>query len=355
MQRLLPYSKKPLLGLDINPAYVTLLGLVRHANQLHCDRFSLQSLPARGTSERGALQPLTLLERLKHVAQQSGGRIKKIATALEGGAVYTRVLTLPATLSDVAMEHQVRLAAQDAFPDVAEALSVDFQVLRLNHQDPEQVDVLMVACDQHAVSERVTLLKDAGFKTNVVDVDVYALQRACGFFLESNPVAAHQTVAFLHLNRNQAILVVIREGELLYSKNQPVNNQECLRQAKQILAIDDWLGGDAQKASTLGLSGTDQLLSLFVPAVSTQVRQMLQYFYSAVGQNPVSKVYLTGEMAIVNGLSDEVEDTLNMPVSVANPFLTMPISKRVDAAQIKAIGPALMLCLGLALRGVQDD
>jgi type IV pilus assembly protein PilM len=60
---------------------------------------------------------------------------------------------------------------------------------------------------------------------------------------------------------------------------------------------------------------------------------------------------LAGGAASIRRLDQLVEERLGLPVLVANPFGHMSLSPRVKAQELMREAPALMIAVGLALRG----
>ena len=52
----------------------------------------------------------------------------------------------------------------------------------------------------------------------------------------------------------------------------------------------------------------------------------------------------------MEGLAALVEEKLGTPASVANPFVDMNISSKVDADALRNDAPSLMIACGLAMR-----
>ena len=59
---------------------------------------------------------------------------------------------------------------------------------------------------------------------------------------------------------------------------------------------------------------------------------------------------LAGGTASIDGLAGMVQEKLGTPVTVANPFMNMSLSPKVNAAAIANDAPSLMIACGLALR-----
>ena len=94
----------------------------------------------------------------------------------------------------------------------------------------------------------------------------------------------------------------------------------------------------------------NEVLNPFKELALLQVRRSLQFFFSASQHNKVSHIILAGGTVVIPGLASLIEDNMGIQTSVANPFIDMTISKRVDAEYLHTDAPALMTVCGLALR-----
>ena len=64
----------------------------------------------------------------------------------------------------------------------------------------------------------------------------------------------------------------------------------------------------------------------------------------------VDYIIMAGGVSYMEGLSDLVQEKLDTPTIVANPFAEMTISPRVNAVALSSDAPAMMIACGLALR-----
>ncbi|RZV50591.1 MAG: pilus assembly protein PilM, partial [Pseudomonadales bacterium] len=88
----------------------------------------------------------------------------------------------------------------------------------------------------------------------------------------------------------------------------------------------------------------------FQEAVIQQVSRSLQFFFSSSQHDEVDRVLLAGGVAAMDGLAGLVQEKLGKPTSVANPFINMDISPKVDAEALNNDAPSLMIACGLAMR-----
>ena len=108
--------------------------------------------------------------------------------------------------------------------------------------------------------------------------------------------------------------------------------------------------GLAKKQGGLPDDYTDEVLEPFKEAVLQQVSRSLQFFFSSSQYDDVDYIVLAGGTSSIDGLSDLIESKLGTPTIMANPFMDMALTNRVDADALANDAPALMIACGLAMR-----
>ncbi|TFY94440.1 type IV pilus assembly protein PilM [Pseudomonas nabeulensis] len=168
-----------LLGVDINDTAVRLVELGRSANGYSIQGYITQALPARAVVD-GAFRDL---EGIGHALQVALPRLhttlRGAAIAVAGSSVITRVIELAAGLSDEEMAWMIQAEADQYIPYPLDGVAIDFQVQGHVAHDPARVKVLLAACLKEHVEAREAVLALAGLVPKVIDVEAFALARAC--------------------------------------------------------------------------------------------------------------------------------------------------------------------------------
>jgi type IV pilus assembly protein PilM len=60
-----------------------------------------------------------------------------------------------------------------------EEVSFDYEIVGPNENDPELMDVLLVATRTDNVEQRQVAVEAAGLKAHIVDVEAFALENSC--------------------------------------------------------------------------------------------------------------------------------------------------------------------------------
>lgn len=353
----LPWFKskpRPLVGVDISSSAVKLLDLEQQGGQFILKHFSVVPLPVGAVAEGEICDSVAVSYGVEKAREFSQTPLTEAAGVVLGSSVMIKQVTMSAGLNEADIESTAWVEANKHFPDIINDMNLDFQILGQHANDPQLIDVLLVACRKDKVEQRIEALSEGGFKTQVIDVDYYALERASQ--LVSNQLingGDKQTIAFINLGIYNASLIVIKDHQLIYSRSQAFNGKHLIDLLKSKLEIDDWLMSFAERCESLDQNHLKELVDLITPQLVPNIRQLLQFYYSAENQQTVDQVVLSGECAVVPNIAGQLSEQLALPTTVADPFKQMDIQVLSGTPnQIRVTSPAFMVCAGLALRGL---
>ena len=167
------------LGVDINDSSIRLIELGRSAGGFSVQGYVTQALPAHSVVDGTLLD----LECVGRALQQALSRLQPsarcAAVAVTGPSVITRLIEMDAGLSDEEMAWKIQMEADQFIPYPLDEVAIDFQVQGPSAQGAQWVQVMLAACLREQVEAREAVLSLAGLVLRVVDVEEFALERAC--------------------------------------------------------------------------------------------------------------------------------------------------------------------------------
>jgi type IV pilus assembly protein PilM len=250
------------------------------------------------------------------------------------------------------MEVQIQLEADQYIPYSLEEVNLDFDVLGPTASNPEMVDVLLAASRRENVDDRVAALEMAELTPAIVDVEAYAMENACTLLLGArDDAAAEQTVAVADMGATTTTLHVLHNGQTTYTREQHFGGLQLIEEVQRRYGLPREEA--KQKIIDGGLpdSYEAEVLAPFKEAMAQQIGRALQFFYSASRLNRVDQIILAGGSARIRRLDELVEERLGIPTVIANPFTHMSVSPTIRAQALDQDAPAMMIAVGLALRG----
>jgi len=167
---------KVLLGVDISSSSVKLLELSRSGSRFKVDSYGVVPLPPNIVVEKNVQDVPALADALKKLVAKTKSRVRDVAVAVAGSAVITKVIDMPADLSELGLENQIMTEADQYVPYPLDEVALDYEVLGPSEANPDQVEILLAACRHENVDTRVSALEMAGLRPGAVPADRRAVR-----------------------------------------------------------------------------------------------------------------------------------------------------------------------------------
>lgn len=338
------------LGLDITSSSVKLIELSKSGNRYRVESYMVRPLPPNAVVEKNISDDQAVAETIRKVVAQARPRTLDAACAVAGSSVITKIIEMPAELNDQAMENQITLEADQYIPYPLEEVALDFQILGPSESSAGQVDVLLAACRQENVESRQRAIEEAGLRAKIIDVEVFALERAFKLIADQMEALEDQVVAIADIGATMLTLSVLVDGRTVYTREQLFGGRQVTEEIQRRYGLSMDEAGLAKKQGGLPEDYESEILEPFKEALIQQISRSLQFFFSSSQYNFVDLLVLSGGVAAMDGLGEEVEEKLGIPTKVANPFADMSVASKVNGAALANDAPAMMVAVGLALR-----
>ncbi len=346
-------QSKLALGIDITSSTVKLLELSKSGNGYKVESYMVRPLPPNTVVEKNINDVEALAEVILKVVSQADVKIRDAAVAVAGSAVITKVVEMPGDLSDEGLESQLSVEADQYIPYPLDEVALDFELIGPSENNPDQVDVLLAACRRETVDLRAEALEIAGLRPKIVDVEVFAIERAFQLIAEQMEDLGEQVVAIADIGATAMTLSVLVEGKTLYTREQSFGGKQVTDEIQRRYGLSLEEAGQAKKQGGLPEDYEPEIVEPFREALIQQVSRSLQFFFSSSQYNYVDQLVLAGGVAAMEGLREEVEEKLGLPTIIANPFANMAVSNKVNAVALAMDAPAMLVATGLALRSVE--
>ncbi len=345
----------PTLGLDISSTAVKLLELSRSsgrgAAQYRVESYGVEPLSPNAVVEKNIADEEAVGNAIRSVLKRSGSKAKRAAVAVSGSSVITKVISMPASLSEREVEEQIELEADQYIPYPLEEVNLDFEILGPSEKMPDMVDVLLAASRSDNVEARVRALELAGLDAAVVDVEAYAMENACGLLAAQLPNQGEdQIIAVADVGATNTTLHVVHEKRIIYSREQAFGGRQLTEEIQRRYGLSFEEAGMAKRQGGLPDSYLSEVLEPFKEAMAQQVGRSLQFFFSSSAYSSIDQIILAGGSSSIPGVDESIEERLGTPALVANPFAEMSVASRVKPQSLSNDAPALMIACGLALR-----
>lgn len=345
-----------MVGVEIGTSAVRVLELSRQGDDYCVEAYARVALPDNAVQGKNFKDEDAIVNALKEAIHTSGCKAKQAVVCVSDSSIISKVIQLEEGVSSQEEEELVVLEADKYIPFAIEDVSIDFQVLGPAEKKPGFNDVLVVASRAENVNIRVNLLNQCGLETKIVEVESYAVQRACQQF-EHKLLNQGQDkiIAILDIGEFRSQLTVLDDLQVVFTQEEEFGGRQLTEEIARFygLTIEEAL--DAKLSNNLPDDYNSSVLSNYLDMIVLQIKRVLQYFYSTTSYSVIDMLVLAGAGCQIEGLVSMVEQDLDTPVLLATPTLNMTFGSKVDPDRVNQDSASLMTVCGLALRKFQGD
>lgn len=349
MRRLYRKPSKGLIGVDISSTSVKLLELSVKNDRYWVESYALVPLSEGSMVEKNILNPEAVGDALERAFNLANTQTTAAALAIPTSMVISKTIEMDADMTDDEREVQIRMDAEQYIPFPLDEVSLDFEVLPDRLANPNRVNVLLVATRLENVESRCEAIELAGLTPKVADVESFAIENAFKVFADTLPMGVN-TIGVLDIGHTMTTLSVLKDNKIIYTREQVFGGKQLTQEIQNRYGLSFEEAGRAKKSRTLPDDYDVEVLEPFLEAVVQQAARSLQFFFSSSQFNEIDHILLAGGNANIPGLAKLLQQKLGYRVTIANPFLQMGFSSKIDIKRIESDASSLMVACGLALR-----
>jgi type IV pilus assembly protein PilM len=345
-------ANPPLVGVDISTSGVRLVELADAGKgELRLERYASEPLP-RGSVVDGNIENIdAVAEAVRRAWKKSGTKAKAVALGMPPAAVITRKIILPAGMSEDELEVQVESEASQYIPFALDEVSLDFDVIGMAPNTPDDVEVMLAAARREKVEDRVAIAEAAGLAATVMDIESYAARAALERVVAQMPQAGKdQIVALFQIGAGATHISVMLDGETVYEREQPFGGNQLTQDIVRAYGLAFEEAETRKRSGELPENYQAELLGPFLDSAALEVTRAIQFFYTSTPYTRIDQLFLAGGCALVPGLLDIIASRTRIASAVLSPFKGMQLGPAVREQQLRQEAPAYLVACGLALR-----
>lgn len=277
--------------------------------------------------------------KIKHLVSSIGGdntSIKQIKTIF---------------LPDEELESALFFEAKKHLPISGAEMLLDYQVLSVEERT-NNMNILLAATTKELLEEHSRILTEAGTAPGIVDIESLSVANCFAFnsYAEEGiyiilNVGAHKTNMVIYgpeakfFARDIAWAGYSFTKEIMKKKNLSFEEAEKFKKEHGIKKAEK--KGDSESLISLDITEKST-----VEHIATEVKRSLRFYVKEAGSSDFRKILLVGGSAKLIGFPEYMEEQLNIPTEVYNPFFNLEMPEKFKDKQ----DPQLALALGLAMR-----
>ncbi|WP_251977472.1 type IV pilus assembly protein PilM [Salinicola avicenniae] len=343
-------SSRGMVGVDITSATVKLIELERHGSGLRVDSYAVRPLQEGAVVERRIRDKSEVVDALRRAVEHGNLKSRRAVVAVPTAAAITRHLSLPAALSDDDIEARIQMESEKYVPFPLNEVAFDFQRLGRHPRYDDQQEILLAACRLQDIDTLTSTLEAAGLEAVAVDVEGFALERACRALQTQYAGGGDETIALVDIGANLCAFHVIRAGRIVYSRDNLYGGRQLTNAISKRYGLSFEAAGRAKKRGGLPDDYRQSVLMPFIDTLIQHIGRSLQLYSTTAGQQEIRHLVLAGGSSALPGFAERLRAQSGLEATLANPFTQMRISSRLDVGALAADAPAMLTACGLAMR-----
>lgn len=348
-------KNKDLIGLDIGSNSIKIVELKRGKNKFELVNMGIAPLSPDVIVDGALMNSGAIVEAITGLTGNLKIKTKLVATSISGTSVIIKKISLP-VMTRQELQENIQWEAEQYIPFDINDVNVDFHILGEAGEEQGKMGVILVAAKKDLVNDYTGVINEAGLTPMCVDIDAFAAGNAFEF---NYPDRMNEIIALVNIGASVSNINVIKNGVSTFVRDITSGGNAVTEMIQKNLGIQY---EEAEKMKRAGQGDSDEIVPQEVSDIIKQVSQTIAGevarsldFYSATNvDDRISKIYLSGGMALTAGLDTVIERTVGYPVEVMNPFNNITLGKKVDAEQLAKIAPELAVAVGLAMRRTND-
>jgi len=343
---------KTLLGLNIGSGYIKIVELKDSGSVHTLSNFGMAALPPDAIVDGTIMDTSAIINTIVNLANNLKVKKKRVSTSISGHSVIVKKITLP-LMDENTIEETIHQEATQHIPYDISDVNLDFQILGPSSDNPDKMDVILVAVKKDTINDYLTLVEEAGFTPVVVDVDTFALENAFEHNYEDNE---KKIVALVDIGANLTCINILDDGVTCFSRNITSGSRVITEQLQKQFSLS------YEQAELLKMGSPENFTAEITVAISAiqeaafplinEIIKAIDFFHtSAVAEGRIEKIVLSGGGAKTFNIIKDIKNKSGIETELVDPFRNIMVpEKYFDLEYIREIGPVAAVATGLALR-----
>ncbi|GAF88835.1 unnamed protein product, partial [marine sediment metagenome] len=262
--------------------------------------------------------PASLAQSAVNAVTNCDPDLKDVAISLPNYSILSDVLTMD-LIPKKELREAVMVEAERIAPFDISEIEIDYAVLEQN-EETKQMKVLMVVAKNDIVYSYVDCMNEAGLRTAVIDVDIFALLNIFHLNYDTN---MYNSCIIINIGTETTDAAFLQNGIFHSARDIPVAGSNFLSQLSLATGlspekIHDILNGKIDPE--LDLDSVVDSLNNVSKEFANAVGVAVSYFQTSDAVGKLDLIVLAGGYALVPGLINILELRTGAEVAVLNPF-----------------------------------
>ncbi len=347
-------KKKDVIGLDIGSSSVKLVELKEGKNGYKLQNLAISPLPPEAIVDGALMDSATIIDTIRDVIATSKTKLKDTVTSVSGHSVIVKKISLP-LMTEAELEESIQWEAERYIPFDINDVNIDFQILGSAPENPEAMDVVLVAAKKDMINDYVSVIMESGLNPVIIDLDSFALENMLAINYEAGE---GMTVAVANVGATVTNIDIVRNNASAFTRDVFKGGNQITEEIQRQMHVDHEEAEKIKVGTKVDMTSQpiiQNVLKIASESLAAEIGNSLDFFQSTATYEKIGKLYLSGGGSKIKGFDSIVQQQIGIPVEVVNPFKRIDCSSGdFDPEYLREIGPIMAVGVGLASRKVGD-
>ncbi|WP_133129778.1 type IV pilus assembly protein PilM [Legionella yabuuchiae] len=351
MFKLLSPRQRTILGVDISSTSVKIVEISSSGSKYSLDGYGFVKLPEQAMEGAIVKNVDSVSDAIRSLLAQARLSSRKAAVAVPDSLAISRTIQVHQGLTEDEIEELVVIEADKYIPYPIDEINIDFNIIGPSVKNTAMQDVLIVASRSENVSKRVETITRAGLEAVIVDVESYAVERVAHLLASDLPAEEeNKVIAIIDIGAVFTHFFVLSGKKIIFAREEEFGGERLIQSIMETYGMGREEAEKALEEGTLPEDYQNEILQPFIELILLQIKRGLQVFFSSTHYTLVDYILLAGGVAKLPDLARVLQEHINIPTQIANPFKHMDVTKKVNPDQLYKDSPTYLVACGLALR-----
>jgi type IV pilus assembly protein PilM len=346
-------KKKSVAGLDVGSSSIKAVELEGKMNSLNLVSVGFENLPGDTVVDGQIMELNTVSEAIQNICNNYQIKASQVVTGVSGHSVIIKNIVLPPMSRDE-LEESIDWHAEEHIPYDLADVTLDYHVTQ---EDANATHVLIAACKRERIDNIKQAIQLSGKQPVVIDVDTFALQNC--YEVNYQP-GVNDVVTLLNIGASTMNINIVKGNRSLFTRDITVGGSQFTDVLQRSLGIS-FQQAEAVKRGVADAANVEEkaiepLMNNVMEMVTMEIQKTFDFYRATAddGGVTVQKILLSGGGSKLEGLAQQLSQSLELPVEILDPFRQIKVdARKFDPDYLSEIMPEMAVAVGLALRGVE--
>ncbi len=346
-------KKNHLTGLDIGSRTIKAGEVVETKKGLSLKKFGMVDIEPGVIVDGLIKDPESAAGSIRQLFKAYNLKVHNVAISIGGYSVIVKKINVQ-TMEEEQLQETIQFEAEQYIPFAITDVNLDFQILGPNENNPNQMSILLIAAKKEMINDYVNLTQLAGLNPCIIDVDAFALQN----IFKTAYDARGENVALIDIGAGKTSLNILKDNASVFMRDVSLG---CSQINQKIVSLLGCTVAEAEKIKygeekeAITPEDLTEIISSVASDWCTEIRRALDFFYSTYPDDQIKRIVLSGGGGNIREFRQLLAAETSAEVEIIKPFAGFNIDDdRFDSSYLERIAPQAAICMGLAIRRVDD-